>query len=50
VELSFRYGDGKERYGGVMASRAFAVFQRIQTRLGTWVDPRPVTKTAFAYS
>ena len=50
VELSFRYGDKKERYGGVMAGRAFAVFQRIQARLGAWVDPRPVTKTAFVYA
>jgi hypothetical protein len=50
VELSFRYGDEKERYGGVMAGRACAVFQRIQTELGAWVDPRPVTKTAFVYA
>ncbi len=50
VELSFRYGDKKERYGGVMVGRAFAAFQRIQARLGTWVDPRPVTKTAFVYA
>jgi hypothetical protein len=50
VELSYRYGDKKERYGGMTARRAFDVFRTIQTRLCWWVDPRPVTKTAFVYA
>jgi hypothetical protein len=50
VELSYRYGDKKECYGGMTARRAFDVFRTIQTGLGRWVDPRPVTKTAFVYA
>jgi hypothetical protein len=49
VELSYRYGDKKERYGGVAARRAFDAFQVIQTRLRRWVDPHAVTKTALVY-
>jgi hypothetical protein len=50
VELSYRYGDKKERYGGMTARRAFDLFRAIQTRLGRWVDPRPLTKTARVYT
>jgi hypothetical protein len=50
VELSYRYGDKKERYGGMTSRRAFDVFGAIQTRLGRWIDPRPMTKTAFVYA
>ena len=49
VELSYRYGDKQERYGGIAALRAFDAFQPIQTRLGRWVDPHAVTKTALVY-
>jgi hypothetical protein len=49
VELSYRYGDTKERYGGVAARRAFDVFQMIRNTLRPWVDPNAMTKTALVY-
>jgi hypothetical protein len=49
VELSYRYGDEEERYGGIAARRAFDAFQAIQTRLDGWVDPHAMTKTAHVY-
>jgi hypothetical protein len=48
VELSYRYGDEDERYGGGSTRRAFEIFSALQT-LTRWVDPRPRTKTAFVY-
>jgi hypothetical protein len=50
VELSYRYGDPRERYGGVAARRAFDVFQVIRTTLRPWVDPNAMTKTALVYN
>ena len=50
VELSYRYGDKRERYGGVTARRAFDVFRTLQTRLDEWIEPHPVTKTALVYA
>ncbi len=50
VELSYRYGDKDEHYGGMTARRAFHVFQALQTRLRAWIDPCPVTKTALVYT
>jgi hypothetical protein len=49
VELSYRYGDKNESYGGATTQRAFNVFYMLQTELRRWVDPRPRTKTAFVY-
>jgi hypothetical protein len=49
VELSYRYGDKDENYGGTMSRRAFDVFHALQTKLGKWVDPKPLTKTALVY-
>ena len=49
VELSYRYGDKDEKYGGGTTRRAFEVFSLLQSKLGKWVDPKPRTKTAFVY-
>jgi hypothetical protein len=49
VELSYRYGDKNEEYGGGAARRAANVFDVIQSRLKQWVDPKPRTKTAVAF-
>ena len=49
VELSYRYGDKDEEYGGGATRRAFDVFSVLQSKLGRWVDPKPRTKTAFVY-
>ena len=50
VEFSYRYGDDDGRYEGSTARRAFEVFDVLQKRLETWVNPRSRTKTAFVYS
>jgi hypothetical protein len=49
VELSYRYGDKEEAYGGGATRRAFEIFNVLQTKLTKWVDPKPRTKTAFVY-
>lgn len=49
VELSFRYGDKQEEYGGGVTRRASDVFDALQSRLKRWVDPKPMTKTAFVF-
>lgn len=49
VELSFRYGDKNEEYGGGVTRRAADIFNAIQSELGKWVDPKPRTKTAFVF-
>jgi hypothetical protein len=49
VELSYRYGDKDEEYGGGVTRRAFEIFSVLQSKLTTWVDPKPRTKTAFVY-
>ena len=49
VELSYRYGDKDEEYGGGLTRRACNVFDTIQSRLKRWVDPKPMTKTAFVF-
>ena len=49
AELSYRYGDKSEEYGGGAARRASDVFNAIQSRLQRWVDPHPMTKTAFVF-
>jgi hypothetical protein len=50
VELSYRYGDKNEGYGGGVARRALDMFNALQSaELKRWVDPKPRTKTAFVY-
>lgn len=49
VELSFRYGNKDEEYGGGPTRRAFETFSLLQSKLTRWVDPKPRTKTAFVY-
>ena len=49
VELSYRYGDKDEEYGGGVTRRASDVFDAIQSKLEIWVDPNPMTKTAFVF-
>jgi len=49
VELSYRYGDTDEKYRGGVARRASNVFDTMQSRLKRWVDPKPMTKTAFVF-
>src|SRR5262245_51173452 len=49
VELSYRYGDKDGEYGGGVTRRAFDVFDTIQSKLKRWVDPNPMTKTAFVF-
>jgi hypothetical protein len=49
VELSYRYGNKNEEYGGGLTRRACDVFDVIQSRLKRWVDPKPRTKTAVAF-
>jgi hypothetical protein len=49
VELSYRYGDKDEAYGGGVTRRASDVFDAIQSELEQWVDPKPMTKTAFVF-
>jgi hypothetical protein len=49
VELSFRYGDKREAYGGGATRRASDMFRVVQTELRNWVDPKPRTKTAFVF-
>jgi hypothetical protein len=49
VELSYRYGDKDEEYGGGVTRRASNVFDAIQSKLERWVDPNPMTKTAFVF-
>ena len=49
VELSYRYGDKDEEYGGGVTRRASDVFDAIQSKLELWVDPNPMTKTAFVF-
>lgn len=48
VEFSYRYGNKREDYGGVMSRRAFDAFS-VLAALDTWVEPKPLTKTAFVY-
>jgi hypothetical protein len=49
VELSYRYGDKNEEYGGGVTRRASDVFDVLQSGLKRWVDPKPRTKTAVAF-
>jgi hypothetical protein len=49
VEFSFRYGDKNESYTGNMAHRAHDVFQILQDKLASWIDPNSETKTAYVY-
>ncbi len=49
VEFSFKYGDDAEDYRGSVARDAYDVLDALQTRLTTWVDPNPRTKTSFVY-
>ena len=50
VELSYRYGDKNEDYGGGATRRAFEIFEALQSKaMKRWVDPNPRTKTAFVY-
>ena len=49
VELSYRYGDKDEDYGGGTTRRAFDAFGALQTKLRKWVSRNARTKTAFVY-
>ena len=49
VEFSFKYGDDAEDYRGSVARDAYAVLGMLQNQMTDWVDPNPVTKTAFVY-
>lgn len=49
VEFSFKYGDDAEDYRGSVARDAYAVLGMLQNDMSSWVDPNPVTKTAFVY-
>lgn len=49
VEFSFKYGDDLEDYRGSVARDAYAVLEALQGSMVDWVDPNPVTKTAFVY-
>jgi hypothetical protein len=49
VELSYRYGDKSEAYGGGATRRAVQIFDSLQSDLKRWVDPDPRTKTAFVF-
>jgi hypothetical protein len=49
VELSYRYGDEQEEYRRGVTRRACDMFETIQSRLTRWVDPKPMTKTAFVF-
>ncbi len=50
VEFSFKYENKQEEYGGKASQRAYEVFGRLKDRLGDWVDPEGITKTAYVYS
>jgi len=50
VEFSFKYKNKQEEYDGATAQRAYDVFSRLKNRLGDWVDPKGITKTADVYS
>ena len=47
VELSYRYGHKDGEYGGGVTRRASHIFDTIQSKLKRWIDPNPITKTAF---
>ena len=49
VEFSFKYGDGREDYGGGAVRRAYETFNVLQHGLPDWVDKTSKTKTAFVY-
>lgn len=49
VEFSFRYGNERGNYTRNMAQRAYDVFQIIQKKLKSWIDPKSKTKTAYLY-
>ncbi len=49
VEFSFKYGDDLEDYRGSIARDAYTVLDLLQNTMTEWVDPNPVTKTAFVY-
>jgi hypothetical protein len=49
AEFSFKYGNPKEDYDGRASQRAYDVFDRLQKKLGRWIDPKSQTKTAFVY-
>ena len=49
LELSYRYGDKDGEYGGGLTRRASEVFDALQSKLERWVDPNPMTKTAFVF-
>lgn len=49
VELSYRYGDAREEYGGGSARRAFDLFDVVQKKLSRWVDTDSRTKTALVF-
>ena len=50
IEFSFKYGDDAEDYRASVARDAYAILGVLQAGLGDWVDPNPVTKTAFVYT
>lgn len=50
VEFSFKYGDGQGQFRSQVAKDAYAALGLLQQGLPQWVDPEPVTKTAFVYA
>ena len=50
VEFSFKYENEREEYDGTAAQRAYDVFGTLKNKLGKWVDPDGMTKTAYVYS
>lgn len=49
AEFSFKYGDEMEDYRGSVARDAYAVLGLLQETMTDWVDPKPITKTAFVF-
>jgi hypothetical protein len=50
VEFSFKYGDEEEQYRASVAKDGYAILGLLQNGLAAWVDPNPITKTAFVFS
>jgi hypothetical protein len=50
AEFSFKYEGDEKTYSAKMAQRAYNAFMAIQSQLGSWVEPKSITKTGYAYS
>jgi hypothetical protein len=49
AEFSFKYEGDEADYSAKLAGRAYDAYLAMQGQLGDWLDPKPTTKTAFAY-